>query len=149
MAVASDFQKLKSELKCSMYELDAEGPSDVAWVDMRGYDRILIGVMRSVGTGGLDDFRIIANPASDGSGADVEVKDYGSGKSTVDAVGDYVWLEASAEEIRQAAKDAGVADVRYVSASLGHVTATDESVLVYVLGDADHKYKNQTADNIA
>ena len=142
MAVATDFQKLRAELNCTMYELDAEGPADVGWVDMRDSSCILIGVMRSVGTGGLDDFRIIANDASDGSGTDVEIKDYGTA-TTVDAVGDTVWLEASAEEIGAAGTD-----LRYVSASVGHVTATDESVIVYIR-KGKRGYQDQTADVIS
>ena len=144
MAVATDFQCLRAELNCTMYELDAEGPADVAWVDMNEYESILIGVMRSVGTGALDEFRILANSASGGSRTDVEIKDLGATiEATVDAVGDYVWLEASAEEIGAAG-----ADLRYVSASVGHATATDESVVTYIR-KGKRAYKDQTANNIS
>jgi len=84
--------------------------------------------MRSVGTGGLDDFRILGNTKADGSGTDI-VLATGTILSTVDAVGDTAWLEIS-----QAVLDANPT-VRGVSVSLGHVTGTDESVITYIFGD--------------
>jgi len=121
-------RKLSEEIKTVMFELDGEGPTDIGWVDIENFGKFGAMVMRSVGTGGLDLFLIIGNTKADGSGTDVTLAT-GTILSTVDAVGDTAWLEIS-----QAVLDANPT-VRGVSVSLGHVTATDESVITYIFGD--------------
>jgi len=121
-------RKLSEEIKTVMFELDAEGPSDVGWVDIENFGKFGAMVMRSVGTTGLDDFRILGNTTATGSGTDI-VLATGTILSTVDAVGDTAWLEIGQEVL-----DANPT-VRGVSVSLGHVTATDESVITYIFGD--------------
>lgn len=136
---------LSEELAVTSYELDAEGPSDVAWVDAENYGKFMAIVMRSVGTGGLDDCRIIGNTAADGSGTDIELYDKADDLtlSTVDAVGDYVYME-----IGQKVFDSNPT-VKGVSVSLGHVTGTDESVITYILADPRQVTAALTADAIA
>lgn len=138
-------RKVSEETAITMYELDAEGPADVAWVDIRGYNKFLAAVMRSVGTGGLDAFKILGNTATDGSGTDIELADYADvgTLSAVDAVGDTAILE-----IDQSVLDDNPT-VLGVSVSLGHVTATDESVITYVRADAKNAATGLTADVIA
>ena len=141
-------EKLSECLAVTAYELDAEGPSDVAWVPISDYSSFMAIVMRSVGTGGLDAFKILGNTAADGSGTDVELKDYADvgTLSAVDAVGDTAMLEVTQADL-DAAEVSG-AKILGISVSLGHVTSTDESVITYIRGSARSKYPLQTAQNV-
>jgi len=130
-------RKLSEVLHVTMYELDAEGPSDVGWVAISNFSAFLAMVMRSVGTGGLDDFRILGNTVADGSGTDVVLADLSTAPesitlSTIDAVGDTAMLEVSQADL-DAANSSETA-LLGISVSLGHVTATDESVITYIRG---------------
>lgn len=148
MAVATDFQQLRSSLAVTQYDHDPDGTGavDVAWVDMRDYNAILIAFFRTVGTSDLT-FTVLANSASDGSGTDVTVKTK-TISSQPDAVGDYVFEEVTAEEIAQSATDAGETGVRYVSANLTLATGTDEGVVTYIRRGI-RNYRDQTADTVA
>lgn len=148
MAVATDFQSILSENNITLYDFDPNGtdPVDVGWVDMRDYDSIVIGFFRTIGTSALDTFALLANDASDGSGTDVTVKAK-TVSSEPNAVGDFLFLEVSASEIRQACEAAGV-DGRYVSASVEFATGTDEGVILYVRRGLQKKL-NLSADTIA
>lgn len=134
----------------TMYDFDPDGTSavDVAWVDMQNYRRLVVGLFRSVGTGSVTSFKILANAQSNGGGTDVEIKAHAIG-SAPNAVGDYIWLECSAEEIAQEAADAGIEGVRYVSANIALVTNTDECVVYYERCDPRFAYDNLTADYIS
>lgn len=137
--------KLSEILAVSSYELDAEGPADVAWVPIEEFDSFLAIVMRSVGTGGLDDFRILGNTIADGSGTDV-VLATSTILATVDAVGDTVALEVSKADL-DAADAAGV-PIKGISVSLGHVTSTDESVVTYIRGGSRNQYAGLTPASV-
>lgn len=141
-------RKLSEELAVSVYELDAEGPADVAWVPIGDFSSFMAVVMRSVGTGGLDDFRILGNTVANGSGTDVVLKDYADFGTLADvnAVGDQAMLEVTQADL-DAAKSAGVS-VKGISVSLGHVTATDESVIAYIRGGAGSKYELLTPQDV-
>lgn len=144
MASTIASSKLKSELNCTMYDFDPGGtdPVDVGWVDMRDYESILIGVFHSVGTGAIDTFKILANTASDGGGTDVEVKAHAA-PTAADAVGDTIWLEATAADIQSVGTN-----LRYVSASVELATGTDECVVTYIR-KGRRQYDGLTADVIA
>jgi hypothetical protein len=130
---------LSETLHVSAQELDAEGPADVAWVAVEDFSSFLVLLIRTVGTGGLDDFRILGNTAADGSGTDVVLADLSTAPesvtlSTIDAVNDTAMLEVSQADL-DAAKS-GETPLLGISASVGHVTGTDESVIVYIRGGA-------------
>lgn len=128
MAVATSSSKLLSELKVTHYlSGDATTPKDIAWVDMRDYDSILVTVLAAALTGaGVTVFKILANSASDGSGTDVEIKAHAVG-SAPDAAGDYLVLEATAEEIGTAG-----AGLRYVTANIDAANAADQIAVTYI-----------------
>jgi hypothetical protein len=150
MAVATDNNHLRSNLAVTMYDHDPDGTSatDVAWVDMRDYDSIMVIAMASALTGnGATAFTLLANNASDGSGTDVEIKAHAVG-SAPDAVGDYLVLECSAEEIR-GAETTATEQLRYVSANLTMNNAADENVVTYIRGRAKFAADNLTADSVA
>lgn len=145
MATGIGTDKLQSNLAVTHYDFDPGGtdPVDVTWVDMRGFEGILVSFFRTIGTGDVDSFKILANSASDGSGTDVEIKAHAVA-SQPDAVGDYIFLEASAEEIGAAG-----ADLRYVTASVEFAAGTDEGVVTYVRSAGRFAHDGLTADNIA
>ncbi len=128
----------------TIYDFDPGGTSltDIAWVDLQGFDWFLVGVFRTIGTSDMV-LHILANDASDGSGTDVTVKTHGFGGGQPDAVGDYIWLSCVAEEIRALDSDA-----RYVSAQLSVATGTDEAVVTYERGGGK-QYTALTAESIA
>lgn len=148
MAVETDNQDLRAELAVKTFTQGAiNAATDIGWVDMRDFDSILISGVATALTGvGLTTFKILANSASDGSGTDVEVKVHALGTAP-DAVGDQVFLEATAEEIRQAGVAAGHA-VRYVSANAVAANAADRVAFTYIRR-GKRKYRNLTADIIA
>ena len=87
MAQTSD--SLATRLAITHYDFDPDSANatDVAWVDMNGFDKIIVSFFRTVGTGALDTFALIGNSASDGSGTDVTLVTNAVGWAP-DAVGD-------------------------------------------------------------
>ena len=110
------------------------------WVDMRDYASILCLYTRIVGTGVLTSYRIDASTASNGANP-VTVKT--GTATTVDAVGDFVKIEVSQQEIA-----AALAGARYVSLVIVHPTATEKAGVTYVRS-GKIGYSGQTADTIA
>lgn len=130
------------------FDPDATAATDVAWVDLRDYSNFAVIVMSSALTGnGPAAFKILANPNSDGSGTDVEVKAHAVG-SKPDAVGDYLVLECTAEEIAELASDNSSA-LRYVSANIAMANAADEAVVTYIRTGARFQHDALTADYIS
>lgn len=146
-AVTTDY--LSSQLKVMSFDFDPDNtvPVDVSWQDMRDFGAVLMQLFRSVGTGTVVAFKILANAQSNGGGTDAEVKAHAIG-SAPDAVGDYINLEALANEII-ALETAGTGALRYVSASVDMNVSTDECVVVYVFGLPRFAYGSLTADVIA
>ncbi len=127
--------KLSEELKVTHYDYDPADSTvltDVGWVDMKDYDAFMVTTFASALTGnGVTVFKILANSDSAGGGTDVTVKTHAVG-SAPDAVGDYLVLDCTKDEIIAAAAAAGVANVRYVSAQLDCANAADEQVVTYI-----------------
>lgn len=140
-------EKLTSELKVTQYDFDpnSTAATAVSWVDMKDYSKLLVAFFRTVGTSGLT-FLIQASAASNGASAETVVTKTIS--SEPDAVGDYVFAEVLAEQIRQKGEETGKA-LRYVSAVLTFATGTDEGVVTYVLGGPRFKYTGLTADYVS
>ena len=99
------------------------------------------------GVGAVDGFKILANTKEDGSGTDVAVKVHALAAQP-DAVGDQIWLEVTAEEVRQACTDAGVVPAA-VSANVEFATATDEGVVTYIRWGPRFAKDGLTADVVA
>ena len=149
MASPVSSEKLTANLAVTLYDFDPNGTTavDVAWVDMRDFEHFMVGFFRTIGTGALDTFAILGNSASDGSGTDVTIVSK-TISSEPDAVGDYIWLECTAEQIRQEGEDAGQ-NLRYVTASVEFATGTDEGVIIYVRQPGRFAHQGLTADLIA
>lgn len=130
----------------TMYDFDpgATTTTDIAWVDMSNYDKLLVGFFRTVGTSDLT-FSIIGNSSSTGNGTDVTIKTKTLTGVQPDAVGDYTFLEIDADDI-VAASESGA---RYVSANMSLATSTDEGVVVYIRTGAKYPQGSLTSDSIA
>lgn len=150
MASSVSTDKLFTTHAIASYDFDPDSTAatDVAWVDLRDYSNFAVIVMSSALTGnGPAAFKILANPNSDGSGTDVEVKAHAVG-SKPDAVGDYLVLECTAEEIAELASDNSSA-LRYVSANIAMSTTADEAVVTYIRTGARFQYDGMTADYVS
>jgi len=134
-------------MKLYDFDPDSTDPVDVGWVPFAAFFGFVATFFRTVGTGALDKFRILANTKEDGSGTDVVVKAHALG-SQPDAVGDQVHLEVTAEEVLQACTDAGVVP-KGVSAQIEFATATDEGVVNYVRWGPRFAKDGLTADIVA
>ena len=114
----------------------------VGWRDLSNYGRFAVGVKPSVfGGAGVTRVKILASAASDGSSPEV-IAD--SGVVVGDSINDQVWLETSAEKIRQVGEETGKA-LRYVSALVIHAHAGDESVVYYERAQPRHDADGLTA----
>lgn len=106
------------------------------------FRRYVAGLFRSVGVGSVSEFQIIAATAADGTGATIVVE-HALG-SAPDAVGDTIWLEATAEQVREVLPSA-----THVGLRVQLVTATDEAVIFFEELEPFHVGLNPTADFIA
>lgn len=129
------------------FDPDSADPVDVAWVPFRDFFGLVVTFFRTIGTGAVDGFKILANTKEDGSGTDVVVKAHALAAQP-DAVGDQIHLEVLAEEVRQACTDAGVVPAG-VSVQIEFATATDEGVVTYVRWGPRFAKSGLTADIVA
>jgi len=106
------------------------------------FRRFLAGLVRTVGTGGVTAFQIIAATDADGTGATI-VKSHALG-SAPDAVGDTIWIEVDAEQVREVLPTA-----THVGVRAQFVTATDEAIVYFERADPLFAYAGLTADYIA
>ncbi len=139
-------KKMTANLKVTHYNSgDASGAGKaLGWVDMRDFGGILVSVLSAVLVGvGVTAFKLVANTKSDGTGTSADIKTHALG-SAPDAAGDYLFLEATAEEIRALGPD-----FRYVSARITTANAGDKIVATYVRGAPRFAYEGLTADQVA
>lgn len=101
--------------------------------DMALFSHFAVVAMSSTLTGaGITKLEIIASESSDMANP-VVIRD--SGVVAADAVGDYVGLECSAEQLAQEGTDSGK-HLRYAAGRLTLANAADEAVVLYVLSGA-------------
>lgn len=92
------------------------------------FRRFRAGLFRSVGTGSVTSFKIYAATAADGTG-NTAVVAHAIG-SAPDAVGDTIWLECDAEQIREVLSTA-----THVGVEIALVTSTDECVVLFEMAE--------------
>lgn len=120
-----------------------DASTTVRVVDMSNFGRFAVGAMTTVIAGAaITKVEIIASDSSDGTGNVIVIKD--SGTVAADAQGDWVWLECTAEEIRQEAADDGTSTARYVAARITLANSGDEAAVVYIR-EGRHQYDALTA----
>lgn len=145
-----DSLKLTANVAQFAYDFDPDetDATDIAWKDMRDFKSFLVCFFRTVGTGDLDTFEILANAASDGSGTDVTIKTHAL-TDQPNAVGDYVFLECTASDLQSANVSTVTGTLRYVTASLEVATTTDEGVVVYTFGNPGFANKGLTTQYVS
>lgn len=107
-----------------------------------GYRRFVAGLVRSVGTGGVTAFEIIAATDADGTGA-VAVATH-AGPTTANAVGDYIWLECDIEQVL-----AALATATHIGVRVTLATGTDECIIYFERSEPTFEYGGLTADFIS
>ena len=150
MAVSTDKIFTTHAIEMYDHDPDASTATDVEWVDMKGYRNFAVVAMVSAlaGSTGITAFTILGDSDNDGgSGSNVTIKTHAVG-TACDAVGDYLVLECTADEIAELGEDNSV-DLRYVSANLTVGNAGDECVVTYIRTGARFEYDALTADTIS
>lgn len=151
MAVASASAKLSANIKVLAYDLDPDesAVTDVGWVDLTDYETFMAIFVRSVGTGALETFNIIANYVND-TGTDVTIKEHAIA-SEPNAQADMIFLECTAAEVAsmQSSISTATNKLKYVTAEAELATSTDEGVVIYILGNPRFPQAGLTADVIA
>lgn len=105
------------------------------------FRRFIGGLFRSVGTGSVVAFQIIAATDAAGTGATIVVA-HAIG-SAPNAVGDTIWLECDVEQIREV-----LATATHVGLRVDLSTATDEAVFFFERADPMFPRAGLTADYI-
>ena len=156
MASPQSSEKIFANQKIQMFDHDPDGTSAAIvtpdagtterYAGMRDYCGFAVVAMSSALTGaGITLVEIVADDDQAGTNLTV-IKT--SGAVVADAVGDYVVLECTAEEIAQESEDAG-ADLRYVAARLTVANAADEAVVAYIQTEPRFAGTGLTATTIA
>jgi hypothetical protein len=107
------------------------------------FRRFRAALFRSVGTGTVTKFQIIAATNAAGTGSPTIVVEHAIG-SAPDAVGDTIWLECNAEQIREV-----LATATHVGVRVHLATATDEAVVLFERAEPLYQRADLTADYIA
>lgn len=143
-----DVHRLMSRVKITSYPIDGDytTATDIdKWVDMRGYDGLLVIATGINLTGvGPEAITIMGNNTILGAGTDRDIHTYGGSAAT--AEGDYIFEEVSAAQVAQVGTDNGE-DLRYVGVKLEMGNAGDEAVVTYILYGGP-EYLDQTAESI-
>jgi hypothetical protein len=105
------------------------------------FRRFIAGLFRSVGTGTVDAFHIVAATSAAGAGA-VAVVSHAIG-SAPNLLNDTIWLECDVEQIREVLPTA-----THVGVQVDLATATDECVIFFERADPLYNAGALTADFI-
>lgn len=152
MVATANVNKFNANNLVTMYDHDPANSTvatDVAWVDMKDFEGIMIAVFASTLSGnGITVFQIIGNSQSNGSGTDsASIISHGVSSPPV-AVGDWLTLECSAEMIRELETNS-TGQLRYVTALLTANNSADEAVVVYTRYGAKFPRDGLTVDVVA
>jgi len=125
--------------------ISADGGTTEIWVDMRDYSRLLVCATNGALTGaGITLLEIVASDSEDETDTSVtQIKT--SGTVAADALGDYVIVECTAEEIAHAAS---TYDLRYATARLTLANAADEA-FVFLMAESKRPTDGLSATTIA
>lgn len=142
--------KLSETIKVTQYDFDPDSsgtPVDVGWVDMTGYRKAMISIFRTVGTGDISSVSVLGNTTTTGSGTDITIKSV-TISSQPDAVGDYLFIDVTQDDITAAEADSGN-QVKGLSLAIRAETGTDELVVTYMLADPRNAQAGLSTDSIA
>lgn len=122
-------------------DLDKSGSGELFAIS-DGYRRFVAGLIRSVGTGNVDGFQIIAATDADGTGATVVVEH--AFTSEANAVGDTVWLECDIDQVKEV-----LAAATHVGVRAELATSTDECIIFFERSEPTFVRAGLTADYIS
>lgn len=105
------------------------------------FRRFRAALFHSVGTGSVTSFKIYAATASDGTG-NTAVVAHAIGTAP-DAVGDTIWLEADAEQVKEVLSTA-----THVGVEIALVTSTDECVVFFEMAEPFYGPSNALTGDI-
>lgn len=152
MAATSTAETLRSRSLRRMVDFDPDATtativdlvpgSNDELIPIEEYRKFLFGLFRSVGTGSVTSFEVIAATDADGTGATAVVS-HAIG-SAPNAVGDTIWLECNVEQVHEVLSTA-----THVGARIALVTATDECVVFVEATEALYPRTGLTADYIS
>jgi hypothetical protein len=108
-----------------------------------GAQGFLAGLVHTVGTGSITSFRIFAAEDAAGTTNPTTVVSHALG-SDPNAVGDTLWLEATAEQIK-----AALATAAYVGVKITLGTGTDECIVFFEEAMSRFAYDGLTADYVS
>lgn len=111
-----------------------DGGTTKRYVDMRDYTGFVAIAQYSAGTGGVTVVSIVA--AVDATGTDVQTI-LTSATVDADALGDFIKVECTAEQIAAVGAAAGK-ELRYASAVLTCADAADEALVMFIRTGAEH-----------
>lgn len=139
--------KIASEVKITQYDFDPNttDATAVAWVDMKDFSKFIASFFRTVGTSNIT---FIIQGSADAAGGTPSTIITKTVASQPNAVGDYIFAECTAEQIRQVGDAAGKV-LRYISATISFGTNTDEGVVTYIRGGPRFAYDELTADYVS
>ena len=121
--------------------VDLDPASSAEFLPLAQFRRFMAGLVRSVGTGAVDNFEIVAATDGDGTGATVVVA---KTPTTANAVGDRVWLECSIEQVREV-----LATATHIGVRIELATATDECIVFFERAEPEFPRAALTADYIS
>ena len=107
-----------------------------------GFRRFVAGLIRTVGTGTVSAFSIVAATSAAGEGATAVVS-HALG-SAPDAVGDTLWLETTIEQVREV-----VSRATHVGIQVQLATASDEAIFYFERTEPRHPRADLTTDFIS
>lgn len=123
------------------------------WFDLRNFGGMVLGLMRTIGTGDISS--IIFQASKVAAGTSPQTVKTITFTVDPDAVGDYAFWEISAQDIVQAIADlglngaGGVNEYRYVAPVIALATSTDEFAGLVILTQPDHAGSGLSPSNIA
>lgn len=103
--------------------------------------RYLFAILRTVGTGAITSVVVNAATSAAGAGATAVAT---ITPTTANAVGDYVFVEVDADQIRDALTLA-----THIGLVIDLVTSTDECVVTVIGAEGQHQFDELTADYIS
>jgi hypothetical protein len=156
MATGVTSTKLTSSLAIESYDHDpgattavvtsGDGGTTQKWVPMKNFGAFLVQARPTVvAANGITLLEIVG--ATDSAGTNVTVI-LAHAASITNAIGEYVNLEVTADQVNEVGKAAGF-NFTHVAARLTMATNTDEANVTYVRGLAERQYAGLTADNLA
>lgn len=153
MAATASVNKLLSQCNLVMVDFDPDGTAATV-VDLdkatggegltiAGYTGFIAGLFRSVGTGTVAEFAIIADTDDDMATTPTVVVTHAIG-SAPNAVGDTIWLECNAEQVREV-----LAAATHIGVRVDLATSTDECVVFFGRFNPVYAVSGLTADYIS